>query len=61
MGPNRHPDHDTMAVFPQQQLPALAALFTQVLGLYRQSAILDWILPGILTICRAMGLSRRAL
>jgi transposase len=36
---NQHPDHDTLAAFRQQHLPALAGLFTQVLALCRQAGL----------------------
>jgi transposase len=36
---DQHPDHDTLAAFRQQHLPALAALFTQVLDLCRQAGL----------------------
>jgi transposase len=36
---NQHPDHDSLAAFRQQHLPALAALFTQVLALCRQAGL----------------------
>jgi transposase len=36
---DQHPDHDTLAAFRQEHLPALAALFTQVLDLCRQAGL----------------------
>jgi transposase len=36
---NQHPDHDSIASFRQQHLPALAGLFTQVLALCRQAGL----------------------
>jgi transposase len=36
---NQHPDHDTIAAFRQQHLPALAGLFTQVLGLCQRAGL----------------------
>ncbi len=36
---DQHPDHDTLAAFRQQHLPALAALFAQVLDLCRQAGL----------------------
>ena len=36
---NQHPDHDSIATFRQTHRPALAALFTQVLGLCRQAGL----------------------
>ena len=36
---NQHPDHDSIAAFRQQHLPALAGLFTQVLALCRQAGL----------------------
>ena len=38
---DQHPDHDTLAAFRQQHLPALAALFTQVLDLCRQAGLVQ--------------------
>jgi len=36
---NQHPDHDSIATFRQQHLPALAGLFTQVLALCQQAGL----------------------
>ena len=36
---NQHPDHDSIAAFRQQHLPALASLFTEVLALCRQAGL----------------------
>ena len=36
---NQHPDHDSLAAFRQQHLPALAGLFTQVLALCQQAGL----------------------
>ena len=36
---DQHPDHDTLAVFRQQHLPALAALFAQGLELCRRAGL----------------------
>jgi transposase len=36
---DQHPDHDTLAAFRQQHLPALAALFAQVLDLCRRAGL----------------------
>jgi len=36
---DQHPDHDTLAAFRQQHLPALAALFTQGLDLCRRAGL----------------------
>ena len=36
---NQHPDHDTIASFRQQHLPALAELFTQVLQLCNKAGL----------------------
>ena len=38
---NQHPDHDTLAAFREQHLPALAALFAQVLALCRQAGLVQ--------------------
>ena len=36
---NQHPDHDTLAAFRQKHLPALAALFVQVLALCQRAGL----------------------
>lgn len=36
---NQHPDHDSLAAFRQQHLPALAGLFLQVLALCRRAGL----------------------
>ena len=36
---NQHPDHDTIAEFRRRHLPALAALFVQVLALCREAGL----------------------
>ena len=36
---NQHPDHDTLAAFRQQHLPALAGLFTTVLALCQRAGL----------------------
>lgn len=36
---DQHPDHETIATFRQQHLPALAALFGQVLALYEKAGL----------------------
>jgi transposase len=36
---DQHPDHDSIATFRQTHLPALAALFTQVLGLCQRAGL----------------------
>ncbi len=36
---NQHPDHDTLAAFRQQHLPALAGRFLQVLALCQQAGL----------------------
>jgi transposase len=36
---DQHPDHDTLAAFRQQHLPALATLFAQVLDLCRRAGL----------------------
>lgn len=36
---NQHPDHDTLAEFRRRHLPAMAALFVQVLRLCRQAGL----------------------
>jgi transposase len=38
---NQHPDHDSIAAFRKRHLPALGALFTQVLRLCRESGLVS--------------------
>jgi len=38
---NQHPDHDSIAAFRQQHLPALAGLFTDVLALCRAAGLVQ--------------------
>ncbi len=38
---NQHPDHDSLATFRQQHLPALAGLFTQVLAICQQAGLVN--------------------